>query len=121
MYAKEKRYAIPFVVSSSALFAAGAWFCFHFAFPAAFKFLLGMSGVVGEGLQVQPTVMLDEYIDFVLHMLLAFGCAAELPINNRLLSLDPGCGEPPAPDQVFPLLHRDRVRHRGRRSPCPIR
>ncbi len=80
LYAKEKRFAIPFVVSSCVLFSAGAYFGWRFAFPPAFHFLLGIGGEVGEGLNLQPTVMLDEYVSFVTQMLLAFGAAAELPV-----------------------------------------
>ncbi len=80
LYAKEKRLAIPFVVSSCVLFAGGAYFGWRFAFPPAFQFLLGIGGQVGEGLRVEPTVMLDEYVGFVTQMLLAFGAAAELPV-----------------------------------------
>ena len=39
LYAKEKKLAIPFVLSSSALFIAGAAFSHYFVFPAAWKFL----------------------------------------------------------------------------------
>jgi sec-independent protein translocase protein TatC len=86
LYVREKRFAIPFVVSSCLLFAGGAYFGWRFAFPAAFHFLLGLSGPVG-GLQVQPTVMLDEYISFVTQMLLAFGAVAELPVVVFFLSV----------------------------------
>ena len=41
---KEKRFAIPFVMASSLLFLAGGFFCFKYAFPPAFKFLLSMGG-----------------------------------------------------------------------------
>jgi sec-independent protein translocase protein TatC len=86
LYAKEKRFAIPFVLSSFLLFVAGGYFCFTYAFPPAFKFLIGQAGLVGS-LHVQPTVMLDEYISFVMNMLLAFGCAAELPVVAFFLSV----------------------------------
>ncbi len=86
LYAKEKRWAIPFVVSSFLLFAGGAYFGWRFAFPPAFHFLLGMGGKFGD-LHLEPTVMLDQYIEFVSHMLLAFGAAAELPVVAFFLSV----------------------------------
>ncbi len=86
LYSKEKRYAVPFVVSSCALFAGGAWFGWAFAFPVAFKYLLSFAGTVG-GLEVRPTVMISEYIEFITHMLLAFGFAAELPVLVFFLSI----------------------------------
>ncbi|HET9953432.1 MAG TPA: twin-arginine translocase subunit TatC [Polyangiaceae bacterium] len=86
LYSREKRFALPFVVSSCVLFAAGGWFGWRFAFPAAFHYLLGFAGEVGQ-LEVKPTVMVNEYIEFVTHMLLAFGFAAELPILVFFLSV----------------------------------
>jgi sec-independent protein translocase protein TatC len=86
LYSKEKRLAIPFVLSSCALFAGGAWFGWRFAFPVAFHYLLGFAGMAG-GIEVQPMLMMGEYIEFVSHMLLAFGLASELPILVLFLSL----------------------------------
>jgi sec-independent protein translocase protein TatC len=86
LYAKEKRWAIPFVATSCLLFAGGAYFGWRFAFPAAFQFLLGMGGSFG-GVQLEPTLMFDGYIEFVSHMLLAFGGAAELPVVAFFLSV----------------------------------
>jgi sec-independent protein translocase protein TatC len=86
LYAKEKRLAIPFVVSSCALFAGGGWFGWRIAFPIAFQYLLGFSGTVGE-LDVTPTVMIGDYLDFVTRMLIAFGAVFELPVLAFFLSV----------------------------------
>jgi sec-independent protein translocase protein TatC len=86
LYSREKKFAAPFVVSSCALFALGGWFGWRFAFPVAFKYLLSFAVPVG-GLDVKPTVMISDYIEFVTHMLLAFGFAAELPIVVFFLSI----------------------------------
>ena len=43
LYAKEKRFAIPFVVSSCALFAGGGYFGWRIAFPIAFQYLLSFA------------------------------------------------------------------------------
>ena len=87
LYSREKRFAIPFVVSSCLLFAGGGYFGWKVAFPAAFEFLLGFGGDLGEGFKIQPTVMISEYLTFVTHMLLAFGVAAELPVLVFFLSV----------------------------------
>jgi sec-independent protein translocase protein TatC len=86
LYSREKRYAIPFVVSSCALFAGGSYFGYKVAFPLAFEFLLKLAGPVG-GLDVTPTVMIENYLDFVMRMLLVFGAAAELPVLVFFLSV----------------------------------
>jgi sec-independent protein translocase protein TatC len=86
LYSKEKRYAAPFVFFSCVLFAGGGYFGWRVAFPLAFKFLFGMPEKVGD-LEVKATVMISDYIEFVMRMLLAFGLAAELPILVFFLSV----------------------------------
>ena len=87
LYSKEKRLAIPFVVSSCGLFAGGGYFGWKVAFPIAFQFFLGMAGKVGSTLEVKPTVTVSDYLDFVTNMLLAFGLMAELPVLVFFLSV----------------------------------
>jgi sec-independent protein translocase protein TatC len=88
LYSREKRLAIPFVVASCALFAAGGYFGWRVAFPIAFQYLLGFSGPVGAaGFEVTPTVMIGDYIEFVTRMLIAFGLVFELPVVIFFLSV----------------------------------
>lgn len=88
LYAKEKKFIIPFAVSSSALFVGGGYYGWRFAFPLAFQYLLGLSGNIEEGgLDVTPTVMMGEYIDFVTRMLLGFGLIFEIPLFIFFLSV----------------------------------
>jgi sec-independent protein translocase protein TatC len=70
---KEKRYAIPFVLGSLVLFAMGAVFA-YLALPQAIGFLLGFA----EGLQ--PIIFIDEYVGFVMFMVIAFGITFEFPM-----------------------------------------
>jgi sec-independent protein translocase protein TatC len=86
LYSREKRMALPFVLSSCGLFAAGAYFAWKVAFRIAFQFFLKMSGSVGP-LELKPSVMVSEYLDFVTNMLLAFGLMAELPVLVFFLSV----------------------------------
>jgi sec-independent protein translocase protein TatC len=90
LYARERRLAIPFVLSSTFLFMGGSYFGWRFAFPVAFKYLLDFSGQLKSGaveLQIQPTVMIGDYIEFISRMLLAFGAVFELPVLVFFLSL----------------------------------
>lgn len=88
LYKREKRYALPFVVASCALFASGGYFGWRFAFPVAFQYLLGFSGPIGaKGFEVTPVVMIGDYIAFVTQLLLAFGTVFELPILVFFLSV----------------------------------
>jgi sec-independent protein translocase protein TatC len=89
LYAREKRFVIPFVLLSTLLFAGGGFFAWRAAFPFTFDFFLDTAGNIGGegGITIQPTVMMDAYIDFALQMILAFGVMFELPLFILFLSL----------------------------------
>ncbi len=77
----EKRYVIPFVVSSVALFAGGAVVALVTLRPAL-DFLLKVGGA-----DLQPSLTADKYISLVSLMILAFGLAFEFPIVLMFLLL----------------------------------
>lgn len=79
LYRSERRKAIPFVLLSTIFFVGGAFFGYRFVLPPAFDALLSFAGHVG-GLRIQPTIMINEYLDFSLRMLLALGITFEVPI-----------------------------------------
>ncbi len=88
LYAREKKYIIPFVVFSSLLFVGGGYFGWRTAFPITFDYFLSMSGTVGDqGVTITPTVMMGEYLDFVSQLLLGFGLIFELPLFLLFLSI----------------------------------
>jgi sec-independent protein translocase protein TatC len=87
LYSREKRLAVPFVVSSCGLFAGGGYFGWKVAFPVAFKFLLSFEGPLKNKIEVKANVMVPEYLEFVQNMLLAFGLMAELPVLVFFLSI----------------------------------
>jgi sec-independent protein translocase protein TatC len=88
LYAREKRFVIPFVAASTALFVGGGYFGWKAAFPITFHYFLGLSGeLAGGGITIVPTVMMGDYIDFCVRMLLAFGIIFELPLLLLFLSL----------------------------------
>jgi sec-independent protein translocase protein TatC len=70
----EKRYAVPFVLSSIALFALGAFVAMRTLEPAL-GFLLGQGGS-----ELEPLLTADKYLTLVTLMILAFGIAFELPV-----------------------------------------
>jgi sec-independent protein translocase protein TatC len=77
---KEKRYAFPFVATSLVLFAVGAVVA-YVTLPQALGFLLGFT----KGLK--SIVFVDEYIGFVIFMVLAFGITFELPLILVFLAM----------------------------------
>jgi sec-independent protein translocase protein TatC len=78
---RERRMAIPFVLSSVLLFALGTWFAFV-TLPRGLRFLLGFAGL---DIVVLPSV--DQYIGFILFLVLAFGIAFEFPLILVFLAL----------------------------------
>lgn len=88
LYAKEKKYVIPFVFFSTLLFVGGGLFGWRIAFPITFDYFLGLAGMAkGAGLSITPVVMMGEYLDFVRQLLLAFGLIFELPLLVLFLSM----------------------------------
>ena len=77
----ERRYGLGFVAASSALFAGGAVLAYFFL-GAGLRVLLGLAG---NGVVVALTA--QDYIGFVLSMLVAFGVSFELPLLMVALNL----------------------------------
>lgn len=81
LLAKEKKYALPFVLTTSSLFIIGSSFCFIIVLPFTMNFLLTYKM---ENLQTNWT--LGYYIDFCLKFILAFGAIFELPVVTVFLT-----------------------------------
>lgn len=79
LYRREKRFAVPLVVSSIVLFYCGIAFAYFVVYPLMFGFLAS-SGP--DGVAFTPEIA--EYLNFVLLLFLAFGIAFEVPIATVL-------------------------------------
>ena len=75
LYAHEKRLIAPLVISSSLLFMAGVAFCYFLVFGRVFKFIAEFSPT---SIAVMPDI--ENYLDFVMSMCLAFGATFEVPV-----------------------------------------
>jgi sec-independent protein translocase protein TatC len=75
LYAHEKRLVLPLVISSSFLFMAGVAFCYFFVFGRVFAFISNFSPA---SIAVTPDI--ENYLDFVMSMCLAFGATFEVPV-----------------------------------------
>jgi sec-independent protein translocase protein TatC len=89
LYAREKKYIIPFVVMSTTLFMSGVAFAYYVAFPFSFDYFFSLLGDVGgnSGIVLKSRPTMDYYLDFAERMLLAFGGVFELPLFIAFLSL----------------------------------
>jgi sec-independent protein translocase protein TatC len=81
MYAHERRYVWPFMLTTVGLFAAGAWFGYHWVLPGAIKVL-----VLDFGRKFHPILTIEDYTGFFLALILGLGVAFELPILLFFLS-----------------------------------
>lgn len=81
LYRNEKRYVVPFMVSTVGLFCAGGYFGYKLVYPQALEFL------IGYGKQFQPMITIGEYTDLFLTIIIGMGVIFEMPILVFFLSL----------------------------------
>jgi sec-independent protein translocase protein TatC len=82
LYKREKRFAVPLLLSSVVLFYAGVTFAYFVVFPVMFSYLVGTAPT---GVAYMPDIA--AYLDFILTMFFAFGFAFEVPVAVVLLVL----------------------------------
>jgi sec-independent protein translocase protein TatC len=82
LYAREKRYAIPFIVGALALFAMGAGIA-YWTMPKAIEFLVSIAGEQNVVVAYSPA----KYFQLIVYMMLAFGLGFQFPIVLIFLEL----------------------------------
>ncbi|MFO0561600.1 MAG: twin-arginine translocase subunit TatC [Polyangiales bacterium] len=88
LYPREKKLVLPFVFFSTVFFVGGALFGYYFVFPMAYQWFLGFSGsLAGSTAQIEPTIMMEDYLSFTTQMLVAFGFVFEIPLFIFFLAL----------------------------------
>src|SRR5215813_13312965 len=75
LYKHERRYALPFILSSSLLFVIGGLFGYFVAFPFALQFLLDWAKNMG----VVPRISASEYFDLFIMVELGLAIIFEIP------------------------------------------
>jgi sec-independent protein translocase protein TatC len=80
LYAHERRFILPVVVSSTLLFLTGMAFAYFLVFPVVFGFI---TGTAPQGVAVMTDI--GNYLDFVITLFIAFGLAFEVPVVVVLL------------------------------------
>ena len=87
LYRSEKRAVTPFLVASPILFLAGAALAYYFIFPLAWHFFISFETPPGQGgVPIQLEAKVSEYLSLVMHMILAFGIAFQLPVLLTLMA-----------------------------------
>jgi sec-independent protein translocase protein TatC len=82
LYRKEKRYILPFLLSSTVLFVLGGAFAYYIVLPPALQFLL-----IEFGQAFVPLVTAQDYFDFVFLIIVGMGAVFQLPVLIAFLSL----------------------------------
>src|ERR1700674_3172582 len=81
LYRKEKRYVLPFLLSTVGLFMAGGFFGYRMVYPASLDFL------IGYGQRFQPMITIGEYTKLFLTVIVGLGLIFEMPVFVFFLAL----------------------------------
>ncbi|MCP5196255.1 MAG: twin-arginine translocase subunit TatC [Gammaproteobacteria bacterium] len=82
LYQREKRLALPALLSSTLLFYCGMAFAYFIIMPIFFGFI---TTTAPEGVAVMTDI--NRYLDFVMTIFFAFGVAFEVPVATVILAL----------------------------------
>ncbi len=86
LYTKEKKVFLPFLLATPLLFFTGAAFAYYVVFPSAYSFFLSFeSPATDTMLAIQLEAKVNEYLSFVMRLILGFGICFELPVILSLL------------------------------------
>lgn len=80
LYKKEKAFIAPLMLSTVFLFLSGVAFAYFIVCPIIFKFFIG---VAPESISVMTDI--NQYMNFVIKLIFAFGMAFEIPVATFLL------------------------------------
>ena len=80
LYKKEKAFVAPLMLSTIFLFLSGVAFAYFIVCPIIFKFFIG---VAPESISVMTDI--NQYMNFVIKLIFAFGMAFEIPVATFLL------------------------------------
>jgi sec-independent protein translocase protein TatC len=75
-----RRYSLPIILSASALFYGGAFFCYYFVLPVGINFLINYGSD-----SLKPMIGLSKYMSFSIGLIFAFGVVFELPLIMLVL------------------------------------
>jgi sec-independent protein translocase protein TatC len=87
LYAREKRFVIPFVACSVFMFLLGAAFCYYVVLPWTIQWLLSYTqSTSGAATAVVYNLTLNDYIRDATKILVAFGAVFEFPLLIAFLA-----------------------------------
>lgn len=82
LHESEKKFALPFIVSTCLFFILGISFCYFAVFPFAFQFFRDEYASIN----VAANIKIGEYLSFITKLLIVFGLVFEVPVLSYLLA-----------------------------------
>ncbi|HVP00843.1 MAG TPA: twin-arginine translocase subunit TatC [Bryobacteraceae bacterium] len=76
LYKKERRWAVPFILTTAGLFITGGFFAYFIAFRYGLTFLLGLGKFGG----VVPMISIDKYFELFVDVMLGVSAIFEMPV-----------------------------------------
>jgi sec-independent protein translocase protein TatC len=80
LYPREQRHVYPLLIGTFVFFIGGGVFGYLVVFPFGFEFLFRYGMDLGGWFPIEPTIMIDQYVDLAIGLLFAFGLVFELPL-----------------------------------------
>jgi sec-independent protein translocase protein TatC len=85
LYKRERMAALPFLVAAPVMFIAGAAFAYFVAIPFAMEFAMNTQITTGQ-VRIKLVPKVNEYLSFVITLVLAFAACFQLPVALSLLA-----------------------------------
>ena len=82
LLANERKYVLPFMISSIVLFLLGILFCFYVILPLALDFLIAVGMKSGT-----PIITVADYVSLLVILIFSFGLIFETPLILILLGI----------------------------------
>jgi sec-independent protein translocase protein TatC len=83
LYKRERRWAVPFILTTAGLFITGGLFAYFIAFRFALTFLLK----IGKDAGIRPYIAPTEYMDLFINVILGVALIFEMPVLIFFLTL----------------------------------
>jgi sec-independent protein translocase protein TatC len=83
LYRRERRWAMPFILSTAGLFVLGGVFGYFIALRYAIAFMVG----VGTSMGIQPLISADSYFNTGIAIILGLGVVFQMPVVIFFLTL----------------------------------
>jgi sec-independent protein translocase protein TatC len=85
LYKRERMAALPFLIAAPMMFVGGAAFAYFVAIPFAMEFAMNTQISTGQ-VHIKLVPKVNEYLSFVITLVLAFAACFQLPVALSLLA-----------------------------------